>query len=140
VYAPLEIKRNKLLAKGSVAMYNQTPQTVDQVTTFPTMPFGIAIQIDSEFEKLAADLSPEKPWMVRKATALKLGKLGSQAALDVLIDALPHDPFWKVRCAIIVALECIGDEKSLSTLKDVANSDSMQIVRSYAEKAIENIS
>jgi len=57
-----------------------------------------------------------------------------------LLAALPTDPFWMVRCAIIQALEMIGDPGAIPTLREVAKSDCFQVVRSYAAKAIERLS
>jgi HEAT repeat protein len=60
-------------------------------------------------------------------------------ALPGLLDALPADPFWMVRCAIIQALEKIGDPMAIPTLQEVANSDGFQVVRSYAAKAVDRL-
>jgi len=40
-----------------------------------------------------------------------------------LLAALPTDPFWMVRCAIIQALEMIGDPGAIPTLREVAKSN-----------------
>ena len=61
-------------------------------------------------------------------------------ALPGLLDALPVDPFWMVRCAIIQALESIGDPEAVPTLRQIAKSDRFQVVRSYAAKAVERLS
>jgi HEAT repeat protein len=90
--------------------------------------------------RLVADLSPETPWGDRQNAARKLGYLGNPEALPGLLDALPDDNFWMVRCAIIQALERIGDPGAIPTLRQVASGDGFQVVRSYAAKAIERLS
>jgi HEAT repeat protein len=64
----------------------------------------------------------------------------SRATIQGLLDALPSDPFWMVRCAIIQALEKIGDPRAIPTLREITKSDGFQVVRSHAEKAIEGLS
>ena len=64
----------------------------------------------------------------------------SPDALPGLLDALPADPFWMVRCATIQTLEMIGDQEAVPTLQEVAKSDGFQVVRSYAAKAVERLS
>ena len=60
-------------------------------------------------------------------------------ALSGLLDVLPTDPFWMVRCAIIQALERIGDPRAIPTLREIEKSDGFQVVRSYDAKAIERL-
>ena len=61
-------------------------------------------------------------------------------AVPGLLDALLGDPFWMVRCAIIQALEMIGDPWAIPTLREVAENDGFQVVRSHAAKAVERLS
>lgn len=115
----------------------QQSQVVDQplILTLPPA------KIDAHYQPhLLANLSPEKPWIVRKTAAEKLGNNRSQDSLPALLSALPSDPFWMVRCAIIQAIEKIGDPRAISTLREVADRDGFQVVRAYAEKAIERLS
>lgn len=60
----------------------------------------------------------------------------SQAVLPVLLDVLPTDSFWIIRCSIIQALERIGDPAAIPTLREVAKHDRFSVVRSHAAKAI----
>ncbi len=110
------------------------------LTTFSTHPIAIEVQPDSEFDNLALDLLPDTPWYDRKAAATKLAYNRTPQALPALLAALPRDPFWMVRCAIIQALEMIDDPIAIPTLKEVAINDGFQAVRSYALKAIERLS
>ena len=80
------------------------------------------------------------PQNIRKLAAQKLGCARREEAVPGLLNALPADPFWMVRCAMIQALEMIGDPKAIPTLRQVAQSDSFQVVRSHAAKAIGRLS
>ena len=119
---------------------DQPPQVVDQMNTYTTLPLALVVQPDIKLYKLLADLSPDTPWGDRQIAAKKLGFMRSPEALPGLLDALPADPFWMVRCAIIQALEKIGDPGAIPTLQEIANSDGFQVVRSYAAKAVERLS
>ena len=119
---------------------DQRPQVVDKMNPFTTYPIAIEVQPDRKLYKFLADLSPDTPWGDRQIAAKKLGSMRSQEALPGLIDALPADPFWMVRCAIIQALEMIGNPGAIPTLREVANNDGFQVVRSYAVKAIDRLS
>jgi len=118
----------------------QPTQVVDRINPFTTLPIAIEFQPDLKMAKVLADLSPDTPWGDRKIAAQKLGCMPGPEALPGLLDALPVDSFWMVRCAIIQALERIGDPGAIPTLREVAISDRFQVVRSYAAKAIERLS
>jgi len=118
----------------------QSPELVDQMNTYRTPPLVLVVQPDIKLYKLLADLSPDTPWGDRKIAAEKIGSMRCPEALPGLLDALPSDPFWMVRCAIIQALEMIGDPSAIPTLREIAKSDGFQVVRSYAAKAIERLS
>ena len=119
---------------------DQHSQAAVTMNGFGFFPAAVAIRPDGKMAKLLADLSPETPWGERQIAARKLGCLRSSEALPGLLEALPDDPFWMVRCAIIQALEMIGDPEAIPTLWEVASSDGFQVVRSYAVKAIERLS
>lgn len=118
----------------------QQPEEMDMLQTFTTLPLVIEVQPDHKLEQLLADLSPDTPWGDRQIAANELGYMRSLESLPVLLAALPVDPFWMVRCAMIQALERIGDPGAIPILRHVAESDSFQVVRSYAAKAIERLS
>ena len=118
----------------------QFSEVVDKANQFTTFPLVIAAQPKYELEMLLANLTLNTPWGERQIAAKKLGYMRDLEALPGLLAALPTDPFWMVRCAIIQALEMIGDVKALLTLREVAKRDSFQVVRSYAAKAIERLS
>jgi HEAT repeat protein len=120
--------------------YDQRTQVVDQMNAYRTPLLALVVQPDIKLYKLLADLSPDTPWGERKIAAKRLGSMRSPEALPGLLDALPADPFWMVRCAIIQALEMIGDSGAIPTLREIANSDGFYIVRSHAVKAIERLS
>ena len=122
------------------ADFNQRPAVADQMNTYRTPPLALVVQPDIKLYKLLADLSPDTPWGERKIAAKRLGSMRSPEALPGLLDALPADPFWMVRCAIIQALEMIGDSGAIPTLREIANSDGFYVVRSHAAKAIERLS
>ena len=115
-------------------------EVVDMMNSFRILPQANEVQPNHKLKNLLADLTSETSWYDRKIAAQKLGYMHNQEALSGLLCALPVDPFWMVRCAIIQALENIGDVRSIPTLWKVANSDGFQVVRSYAAKAIERLS
>lgn len=118
----------------------QTPEVADKPIAVTEFPLVVEVLDDPELAKLVANLSPETPWANRQNAARKLGYMHSQEAVPALLAALPTDPFWMVRCAIIQALELIGDPAAIPTLQAAAVSDSFQVVRSYAAKTIERLS
>ena len=122
------------------AIQDQHPHVVEKMNTFTTLPIAIEVQSDRKLDALLADLSPDTPWGDRQIAAKKIGYLRRLEALPGLLKALPSDPFWMVRCAIIQALEMIGDSRAVPTLQEVAKKDGFQVVRSYATKAIERLS
>lgn len=119
---------------------NQYPEILDEMKAFTTLPIVIDVRPDPQVEKWLADLSPDTAWGNRQIAAKNLGHMGSSEALPGLLNALPTDPFWMVRCTIIQALERIGDPTAIPTLQEVARCDGFQVVRSYATKAIERLS
>ena len=118
-------------------MNNQYPEAVEEIQAFTAFPLSIEVLPDHD---LIADLSPQVPWGQRQRAAKRLGSKKALAAVPALLQVLPTDPFWMVRCAVIQALERIGDPNAIPTLQQVAQNDSFQVVRSYAEKAIERLS
>lgn len=123
----------------AVDIYQQA-EVEDEMTTIVGLPLPREFQIDRRIDTLLVDLSPDTPWADRKMAAQKLGSMRRRAAIPGLLNALPFDPFWMVRCAIIQALEKIGDPRAIPTLREVAKSDGFQVVRSYAAEAIERLS
>jgi len=122
------------------AIQNQHPQVADRMIAFTTLPIAIKLQPDCKLNALLDNLAPDTPWGERQNAARKLGYMRNPEALPGLLAALPTDPFWMVRCAIIQALEMIGDSRAIPTLREVAKSDGFQVVQSYATKAIERLS
>jgi HEAT repeat protein len=119
---------------------NQHPHIVlDVMNTFTTLPIAVEIQPDQNLEKLLPDLSHGTPRVDRKNTTRKSGNIRFLIALTGLLGALPANPFWKVRCAIIKALEMTGDPRAIPALRKVARYDGFQVVRSHASKAIERL-
>ena len=124
----------------SVNLDQRPHVVVDVMNTFTTLPIAIDLYPDRKVDILVADLSPDVSWGDRKIAAEKLGSLRSPEALPGLLNALPADPFWMVRCAIIQALAMIGDPRAIPTLREVAKNDGFQAVRSYAAKVIGKLS
>ncbi|MEA3438823.1 MAG: HEAT repeat domain-containing protein [Chloroflexota bacterium] len=120
----------------------QRTEVADKMNIYTTWPWPLAVEVqpDRKLYKLLADLSPDTPWGDRQIAAKKIGYMRSPEALPGLLDALPDDPFWMVRCAIIQALEMIGDPGAIPTLREAAKNDGFQVVRSYAAKAVERLS
>ena len=104
-----------------------------------SLPVAIEPDLDHELINLVACLAPGTPWGDRQIAAQRLGNKRDQRAVPALLEALPDDNFWMVRCAIIQALEKIGDPKAVPTLRKVEVNDAFQIVQSYACKAIERL-
>lgn len=121
-------------------MKNQYPEVVDDIHPITAFPLSIEVRPAREIEQLISNLSPKVPWGQRQSAAKRLGSMKDQTAVPALLEVLPTDPFWMVRCAIIQALERIGDPNAIPTLRKVAQNDSFQVVRSYAAKAIERLS
>lgn len=100
----------------------------------------VVVEPIGELEILASKLSPENSWGERQRAAQKLGILRNRAALPMLLAALPDDPFWMVRCAMIQALESIGAPEAIPILLDVSENDSFAIVQAYAANAVDYLS
>lgn len=96
--------------------------------------------LDGQLDLLISQLSQESNWGERQRAARKLGYLGRSEAVSPLLTALPADPFWMVRCAIIQALEKIGDARAIPTLRRVEEEDAFLTVRQHAAKAITTLS
>lgn len=114
---------------------NQLEESTYERVLF-ALPLAVEVKSDDKKKGLLGNLSPDTPWGNRQIAAKKLGYMRSQEALPVLLDFLPTDPFWMVRCSMIQALEKIGDPTAIPTLRDVAKNDRFQVVRSHAAKAI----
>jgi HEAT repeat protein len=113
---------------------------LNETDKFTTWPLAVYLEADFVASQILVDLSPDVPWDVRKGAAKRLGDCGGALAVQGLLEHLPSDPFWMVRCAIIQALERIGDPQAIPTLKKVAKNDCFRIVQSYAVKAIQRLS
>jgi HEAT repeat protein len=120
--------------------FDQSPEVAGQIKSFVVLPVAIEVQPDQKVAQLIAELSPDVPWGDRQMAAKKLGHIRNPEALPGLLNALPTDPFWMVRCAIIQTLEMIGDPRAIPVLHDVAKNDGFKVVRSYAVKAVERLS
>lgn len=117
----------------------QNTEAAFKINSFEAFPIEIKVQSDQKLDKLLADLSSNSSWYDRKIAAQKIGRMRNPDAMPALLDMLPVDPFWKVRCAIIQALEVIGDPTAIPCLREIQKSDHFQVVRSYAAKAIESL-
>lgn len=95
---------------------------------------------DRQLDLLISRLSPESNWGERQRAARILGYMGRTEAVAPLLTALPADPFWMVRCAIIQALEKIGDARAVPTLRRVEKEDAFLTVRQHASKAVATLS
>jgi HEAT repeat protein len=118
----------------------QKSQVEDELKVNEKLPLIIVAEPDHELENLVSKLSPQVPWGERQDAIKRLGYLRSREALQALISALPNDPFWMVRCAIIQAMEVISDPGVIPILKETAKNDRFAIVRAYAASAIEFLS
>jgi HEAT repeat protein len=119
---------------------NQFPAVADKIKSFTSLPVAMEVQPDSELNELLIALSPDTPWGDRQIAANKIGYLRNPEALPWLLAALPVDPFWMVRCAIIQALEMIDDPGAIPALEEIATNDGFQVVRKYAAKVVEVLS
>jgi HEAT repeat protein len=120
--------------------YEHQTDVIDTWDKLTSLPLIFEIQRDQKLDKYLSNLSPDTPWGDRKTAAQQLGSMRCQEAVPGLLEVLPTDPFWMVRCSIIQALEMIGNPNAISTLRAVAENDSFQVVRSYAVKAIDRLS
>ncbi len=110
------------------------------MNTLTSLPITVTPNAGENQQNYHVSLAPDLPWLERQEAARRMGSLGGSAAVNALVDALPHDPFWMVRCSIVLALQQIGDPAAIPVLEEVARSDSFQAVRSHARKAIEQLS
>jgi hypothetical protein len=131
------------VAKGN-KMYSseifQNTEVVDQTAVISTIPLAEEVSPSLNLSHLIAALSPDASWGDRQAAARKLGCMRCQEAVPALLAALPTDPFWMVRCAIIQALEMIDDPAAIPVLEQVAVRDSYHVVCAYAAKAVKRLS
>jgi HEAT repeat protein len=121
------------------ANYDQQQEVLVQMNPFSGTSVAIKVQQDHQVAQLLANLSTDVAWGNRQAAARKLGHIKCQEAVPALVEALPDDPFWMVRCDIIQALEKIGDPRAIPALRQVSKNDGFQVVRAYAAKAIERL-
>jgi len=119
---------------------DQNQEVMDPLGSFASVQVATEVQINDKAKELLAQLSPGISWGDRQMAARELGYMRCSEAVPALLNALPNDAFWMVRCAIIQALERIGDPGVIPTLRNVAERDCFQVVRSYAAKAIERLS
>jgi HEAT repeat protein len=127
-----DIRRNRKMYTENIT---QQLESAYEINLF-ALPQAVEIKTDDKIGRLLRNLSPNIPWGDRQNSAKKLGYMRSQEALPVLLDVLPTDPFWMVRCSMIQAVERIGDPAAIPTLRKVARSDLFKVVRSQAAKTI----
>jgi HEAT repeat protein len=75
---------------------------------------------------------------LREAVIQSLGRIGSREALPYLIPAL-GDKHFAIRMSAVRALSEIKDPAALEHLKRTAKSDSDELVRAEAQKAVESL-
>ena len=121
-------------------MKNQYPEVVDDIHPITAFPLSIEVRPAREIEQLISNLSPQVPWGQRQRAAKRLGSMKDQTAVPALLQVLPTDPFWMVRCVIIQALESFGDPRVIPTLQEVAANDGFAAVRTAAEMAVNRLS
>jgi HEAT repeat protein len=118
---------------------DQTDAVAEEKYVFQAIPKEAEIDPDRDLNTLLANLDPNRPWRERQLAARQLGNLANPQALPAMLHALPTDPFWVVRCALIQALEIIGDAAAIPTLQEVAITDDFEVVQGYAVGAIEKL-
>ena len=123
----------------NTAVKYQETQVYEKIRIATPLSLPVKAKRDRKLERLQLDLSPSRSWGERKNAAQHLGYGRYDQAVPALLKALPNDPFWMVRCAIIQALEMIGDLAAIPVLEEVAAQDSFQVVRSHAAKAVERL-
>jgi HEAT repeat protein len=123
----------------NTAVVYQENQVYKEFKIAPPISLPIKAKRDHKLENLQSALSPSRSWGERKNAAQQLGYGRYDQAVPALLKALPNDPFWMVRCAIIQALEMIGDPAAIPVLDEVAGQDGFQVVRSHAAKAVERL-
>ena len=123
---------------NAVAIYQEN-QVVEKIKIAPPSSLPVKAKRDHKLERLQLELSSSNSWGQRKNAAQQLGYSRYEQAVPALLKALPNDPFWMVRCAIIQALETIGDPAAIPVLEEVTLQDGFQVVRSHAAKAVERL-
>ena len=123
---------------NAVAIYQEN-KVYEKTRIATQISFPVKAKRDHKLERLQSELSPSNSWGQRRNAAQQLGYGRYEQAVPGLLKALPNDPFWMVRCAIIQALEMIGDPTAIPVLEEVAVQDGFQVVRSHAAKAVERL-
>lgn len=120
---------------------NYPEQEVDkEINIFSRFLVPVGEGPNPEVEGLLELLTVENTWGERKKVAWLLGSSRSVEAIPGLSVILLEDPFWMVRFAAVQALEMIGDPATIPALQVASESDSYQVIRSYALKALGRLS
>ena len=82
-------------------MYTTVLDQRKEIVDITSLPVAVERQPEGEIDRLLKELSPDTAWGDRQIAAQKLGSLGDPSALPGLLAALPNDPFWMVRTAMI---------------------------------------
>ena len=130
---------NRAGGKMNTAVIYQETQTYEKIRVAKPISLPVKAKRDHKLERLQLDLSHSRSWGERKNAAQQLGYGRYDQAVPALLKALPNDPFWMVRCAIIQALEMIGDLAAIPVLEEVALRDGFQVVWAHAAKVVERL-
>ena len=74
-------------------LLDQYPLVVNRPEIFTIYPISEEIQLDPEVQRIACNLSQDKPWGERKLAAQKLGRTRKKEAVPWLLSVLSTDPF-----------------------------------------------
>jgi HEAT repeat protein len=95
--------------------------------------------------EIVKDLTPllkeglEAEVRVRNETALTLGRIGGQEAVEALLEALRTDSSPQVRWRAASSLGRVGDESIVEELRELQASETDQEMRKYIDEAIEKL-
>lgn len=117
----------------------QPIRETNQTEIFAAPALSYELKTDDILTHLLTTLFTNPSWFERQVAAKKLGDMAGDEAAVGLIEALPNDPFWMVRCAIVQSLERIGNTDSVPALQAVADCDQNNIVRQYAAAAVQRL-
>jgi len=131
------LERNEKMYQARVNQYAEMEKAVNPFTVYLK---ETKDQCSSELDELLQNLALNPFWYDRKVAAQKIGSIRDADALPGLLSAVKNDPFWKVRCAVIQALMVIEDTRTIPLLREVERDDDYEVVRSYATRAIEQLS
>ncbi|HWP30886.1 MAG TPA: HEAT repeat domain-containing protein [Fimbriimonadales bacterium] len=130
---------SELIAMGRTAV----PALINGMASYDemirTQCMRALVRIGTPAERPLMDALKNRPeWRVRAWSALALGEMKSNVAVDTLIDSLRYDNHWWVQCESALALGKIGNERAIPVLETISQ-DGDERVNYRARFALEKL-